>query len=291
MPRALVTGATGFVGRALTARLIAEGWEVAALVRDPARLPAGVEGIVFDLAGPDRPPIDRPYDAVFHLAAQLPAPDVTSYTEFNVELTGDLLDAAWRAGVGRFVYMSSISVIGTPEVLPVREDHPIAPNNPYSMSKYCAENICVTSHAGGQPVVSLRLTSPYGPGMAEGTVLPIFVDRALRGEQLRWHGEGSRAQDFVHVDDVAAGCIAAATASAPGPLYNLASGTATTMRALAEMIADETGATAAASGQPDPQDGVRWDISIDRARAELGYDPRIALADGLAAYIASERAV
>ncbi len=289
MKHALVTGATGFVGRALAARLLAEGWAVSALVRDPARLPDGVEGIAGDLARPETLTVDRDYDALFHLAAQLPAPDA-DFRTCNVEATQALLSAAGRAGVARFVYMSSISVIGAPIETPVGEDHPIAPNNPYSDSKLAAEQACVAAYEGGQSAVSLRLTSPYGPGMAKGTVLPIFVGRALRGEPLTWHGAGSRAQDFVHVDDVAAGCIAAAEATAPGPLYNLASGNATTMRSLAETIAVQTGASATASGQPDPQDGVRWDISIDRARDELGYAPRVAFADGLAGYIASERA-
>jgi len=293
MPRALVTGATGFVGRALTARLLADGWEVAALVRDPARLDPAAEAIVADLAAPATLTVDRAYDALFHLAAQLPAADATEadFWTRNVGATEALLAAAERAGVARFVYMSSISVIGAPVATPVGEDHPTAPDNPYSASKLAAEQACVAAQARGQSVVSLRLTSPYGPGMAKGTVLPFFVARALRGEPLTWHGEGSRAQDFVHVDDVVAGSLAAATAAAaaPGPLYNLASGTATTMRVLAETIAARTCVPAAASGQPDPQDGVRWDIAIDRARSELGYSPRVTLADGLAAYIASER--
>lgn len=291
MPRALVTGATGFVGRALTARLLADGWDVAAMVRDPARLHPAVEAIAADLAEPATLRIDREYDALFHLGACLPSADATesNFATCNVAATERLLRAAAQVGVGRFVYMSSISVIGAPATTPVGEDHPTEPNNLYSASKLAAEQACVTAQARGQSVVALRLTSPYGPGMAKGTVLPVFVARASRGEPLTWHGEGSRAQDFIHVDDVVAGCLVAATAPAPGPLYNLASGTATTMRTLAETIAAQTGVPAAASGQPDPQDGVRWDISIERARAELGYAPRVALADGLAAYIASEQ--
>jgi nucleoside-diphosphate-sugar epimerase len=291
MPRALVTGATGFVGRALTKRLLADGWDVAALARDPARLDPAVEAIAADLAEPATLRVDRGYDALFHLGACLPSPDATGrdFRTCNVAATETLLAAAAQAGVRRFIYMSSISVIGAPATSPVGEDHSTAPNNPYSASKLAAERACVAAQARGQSVVALRLTSPYGAGMAKGTVLPVFVARALRGEPLTWHGDGSRAQDFVHVDDVAAGCLAAATAAAPGPLYNLASGVATMMRALAETIAAQTGVPAAASGQPDPQDGVRWDISIERARTELGYAPRLALADGLAAYIASER--
>lgn len=291
MPRALVTGATGFVGRALTARLLADGWDVAAFVRKPGRLPNGIQAIAADLSKPERIEVDRGYDALFHLAARLPSADATE-TDFlttNVAATKALLEAAEQSSVGRFVYMSSISVIGLPVTTPVDEDHPTAPNNLYSASKLAAEQACVAAQARGQSVVALRLTSPYGAGMAKGTVLPIFVARALRGEPLTWHGEGARAQDFIHVDDVVAGCLAAATAAVPGSLYNLASGTPTTMRALAETIAAQTGVPAAASGQPDPQDGVLWDISIERARAELGYAPRVALADGLAAYIASER--
>jgi UDP-glucose 4-epimerase len=290
--RALITGATGFVGRALAARLLADGWSVAALARDPARLDAGIEGIVADLAQPETLRVEQAYDVVFHLAAQLPAVGITDsdFAARNAQATAALLAAAKQAGAGRFVYMSSISVIGGPEMLPVDEDHPVAPGNAYSASKLAGEDACRAAHADGASVVSLRLTSPYGPGMAGGTVLPIFVALALSGEPLTWHGGGSRAQDFIHIGDVVQGVMAAATASAPGPLYNLASGSATTMRTLAETIAGLTGGRAGASGAPDPQDGVRWDIDIARARAELGFTPGTSLVAGLTDYIAAERA-
>jgi nucleoside-diphosphate-sugar epimerase len=290
MPRALVTGATGFVGRALTARLLAEGWDVAALVRDPARLPAGVAGITADLARVETLEVAEPYDVVFHTAAQMTASiSGADYLAQNGVATAALLETARAIGVRRFVYLSGATVIGHPSSLPITEDHPVVPITPYLLGKLAGEFASRIAQTPDFSTVSLRVSSPYGPGMNRATVLPAFVARGLAGETIQWQGSGSRAQDFVHVDDVAAGCLAAATAAAPGPLYNLASGTATTMRTLAEMIATQTGASAAASGQPDPQDGVRWDISLDRARAELGYDPRISLADGLAAYIASDR--
>jgi UDP-glucose 4-epimerase len=117
--------------------------------------------------------------------------------------------------------------------------------------------------------------------MAQRTVLPLFLRRATEGQPLTWHGSGSRAQDFIHVSDVAAACLLAAQSDESG-LYCLGSGTATTMKELAEQIAALVpGARAHASGEIDPQEGVSWQVDVSALRRALGFQPRVALADGI----------
>ncbi|HAM73528.1 MAG TPA: hypothetical protein DCM86_17995, partial [Verrucomicrobiales bacterium] len=222
--RALVTGATGFVGRHLVAGLLDRGWEVCAMVRPGTQLshaPHGVGIVTGDLLVPTTLGVEAsatgPLDVVFHCAALLPSAagcDPAQFLAANATATELLLNACERRSIRRFVYLSSIAVIGHPSVVPIDEHHPTAPATPYAVGKLGGEQACERARTRGMLAASLRLSSPYGPGMALGSVLPLFVHRALRGEPLAWHGSGSRSQDFIHVEDVVSACIGAATAGA-----------------------------------------------------------------------------
>jgi UDP-glucose 4-epimerase len=293
--RAFVTGGTGFIGCALTRRLLQDGWRVTCLSRDARTAAApGVESYSFDLMRADSLAFDTRFvdrfDAVFHSAALMPGAKPSSEADFikaNASATVRLLEAAQRGGVTRFVYLSSISVIGAPRQIPVREDHPLAPPLTYSLGKLGGEMACAIARSKGVNAVALRLASPYGLGMATTTVLPSFVATALAGKTLRWHGSGSRSQDFIHVDDVVSACLAAAKADAPLPLYNLASGTDTSMRRLAELVASlAPNSRAEASCASDAQEGVCWKIDVSAAKRDLGFSASIALEDGVARHMA-----
>src|SRR5262245_48937586 len=126
--------------------------------------------------------------------------------------------------------------------------------------------------------------------MSVSTVLPRFVHAALRGKPLEWHGTGQRAQNFIHVDDVAKGCLTAARAKT-ARTYCLGSNKVTTMRELAELVvALVPGSSARASGQPDPQDCWRWEIDVAPLADELGFRAEVSLRDGLVDYVRSVKA-
>lgn len=291
--RAFVTGATGFVGRALTANLIAQGWDVCCLVRKPVNpVSPRVTALVGDLAEAGLVSACRTrfgtIDAIFHLAAMMPGesgPMDPRFVEVNAAATLRLLAEAEAAEVPRFVYLSSISVIGRPKEVPISETHPLRPPHAYALGKLGGEQACGLARDRGRHATALRLSSPYGPDMPRGSVLPTLLDNALAGRPMRWHGSGTRSQDFVHVDDVAEACRFAAMAPDSGT-FVLGSGVATTMRDLAMLIADLIpGAQATASGEADPQDGVAWQLDISAARTHLGYQPRVGLREGIAGCI------
>lgn len=298
--RALITGATGFLGSRLVGELRARGWTLVCLVRRPVWCAdEAIHCVRGDLEREDVGETElaavAPVDVVFHLAAKMPDPrvaDAEAYVRTNGLATLRLLDLAWRLGAQRFVYASSISVIGVPDRVPVTEDQAPGPTNPYALGKLCGEQACeLARRTQGRRVTSLRITSLYGVGMPAGTVLPGFVARALASEDLAWYGSGDRTQDFVHVDDVLQACIRATESDESG-VYNIGGGCPVRMSDLARMIValvPGSRSRAVPDGRPDPQEGIRWVVDIGRARRELGYDPQRSLAEGVREYVGAVR--
>ena len=295
--RALITGATGFIGRHLVSALLESGDELVCLIR--GNVTSHHRAIITEQADLNDP---RVFDAleskigkinvVFHLAAALPSAGLSrhQFEEINGAATERLLVLANRLGASHFVYGSSLSVLGWPKILPVTEEHPLDPATDYGLSKLRGERACEAMRCSGAIAASsLRLSSPYGPGMGDSAVLPRFVAKALKGGRVEWYGSGSRAQDFVHVSDVVTGLRAAAVTCDPG-VFNIASGTTLSMRALAERVTREVpGSTAHGAQDPDPQEGIVWEVAISAARHRLGYYPKIAFDHGLRDYIAFAR--
>ena len=293
--RALVTGATGFIGRYLVLELLRRRWSVVCLVRRPVEPSSpNVSCVVGDLLDPASLQFDDlagSVDVVFHFAAQLPANEVSreQYMAANCRATTVILEAAARMSTKSFVYASSLPVIGVPHGLPITEDHTTKPIHPYHISKLCGETACETERRiSGRRITSLRITSPYGPGMSAG-VLAHFVNRAIKSEQIQWMASGSRAQNFVHVSDVVEAAMLAAETNNPG-IYNVGGNETTTMRDLALLvvrIASENGSTSQASsaGGNDPEEGYRWEVSLSQAESRLGYRPRLSLEQGVREYM------
>ena len=257
----MVTGASGFIGRALSAALLDSGWELATLQRTPAPAQSPrVTSFSADLlhlaalsATLEKIPT---VDAVVHLAALLPNATSTAadYMVANGAATAAVLEWARRAGAGVCVYASSTSVLGVPVEFPITEAHPTRPVHPYAVGKLAGEIYCEqVRRTSGLRTVSLRIASPYGPGMPETTVLPKFVGQALRGGTLAYHGTGAREQVFVHVQDVVSAIVAALSGRAAG-VFNVTGAGPVSMKQLAETIVTLSGNASAkvtAAGVPD----------------------------------------
>ncbi len=215
--KALVTGATGFVGAALARTLCAAGWQVRVLVRagsDRRNLRAlTLEAVPGDLTDPAslRRAVER-CDAVFHAAAdyRLWVPDPEQMYRANVEGTQNLLEAAHRAGVARIVYTSSVATIGLPadggpgtEATPVRLEDMVGH---YKRSKFLAEQKALEAAAGGVPVVIVNPAAPVGPRDIKPTPTGRIVLDAALGRTPAYVDTGL---NVVHVDDVASGHVLA----------------------------------------------------------------------------------
>jgi len=243
--KVLVTGGAGFIGAHLVAAALAAGDEVVALdnmrrgvrakLSDEARL---VEG---DIRDRDTVALAmRGVQRVYHLAAQSNVLGAVTDTDYsftsNVVGTYNVLVAARDAGVERVIFTSSREVYGEVERLPVSEDRPMDPKNAYGASKVAGEVYCRTfQNTYGLDVSVLRLANVYGAGDRD-RVIPIWLDRARRGEDLEIYG-GAQVLDLVTVALVVAALRRAAEESLGGRAVNVGSGVGTPLRDLADRIA------------------------------------------------------
>jgi UDP-glucose 4-epimerase len=278
--RVLVTGGAGFIGRSLTARLVADGHHVTVmdnLARSVATAPelcgATLEvADIRDAAACER--LTEGQDAVVHLAAQSnvmgsEANPALAY-ETNVTGTWNLLNAAKSAGIGHFVYASSREVYGDAKRLPVPEATPLCPRNVYGSTKAAGE-VLVTG-AGQIPTSVFRLANVIGPGDA-GRVVPLWLAAARAGAPLTMFG-GQQIMDLVPMASVIDTIICSLER---GPLdgpINVGSGVAVTLRDLADRVLQVTASSSELVVQPAREAEVqRYCADTTRLRCTLGIEP------------------
>jgi dihydroflavonol-4-reductase len=227
--RALVTGATGFVGSAVARALLREGWQVRVLVRDSSdrRNLDGLDTEVVSGDLNDRGSLERAAkgcEALFHVAAdyRLGARRPQELYRTNVEGTRNVLSAAQLAGVARIVYTSSVATIGIPaDGSAGTEDSPVALADMighYKRSKFLAEQVAREAARAGAPVVIVNPSTPVGPGDVKPTPTGRMVQDAAAGRMPAYVDTGL---NIVHVDDVAAGHLLALSRGRSGEHYIL----------------------------------------------------------------------
>jgi UDP-glucose 4-epimerase len=295
--RVLVTGGSGFIGSHVVDRLIAHGHEprVFDLVLDPRRLADGVDCVVGDIL--DVTALRAGLcgcDAVIHLAAVADVDEVAldplRADLVNTRGTGVLLEAAREEGIRTVVYGSTIWVYGNASGAdPLDEDVLLAsPDHFYTATKLAGEMYCRSyGQMFGLAPTILRFGIPHGPGARAATVVARFVGRALAGEALRINGDGNQARQFVYVEDLADGIVAALHERARGRTYNLVGDESVSVREIARIVQALVGDVPIEHVPGRAGDLVRVQISGRRALAELGWRPTTTFADGVRRYVAS----
>jgi UDP-glucose 4-epimerase len=307
--RALVTGGAGFIGSNLVDALLAHGDTVTVLddlstgrrENLDGALEAGAQLLEEDIR--DASAVARVFErvrpeVVFHLAAQIDVrrsvADPAFDARVNVEGTINVLEAASGAGSPRVVNTSTGGAIyGEGRILPAPEDHPVAPEAGYGQSKFAAEGYCeLYSRLHGLSTVSLRLGNVYGPRqdpLGEAGVIAIFCGRLLAGGRPTIFGDGRQTRDYVYVGDVVEANLVAASGGMEGPV-NIGRGRPVSVLDLVSALSGLAERPLEPDFVPHRPGEVR-DIHLDpaRARAELGWQARVDLDEGLEHTLASLR--
>ncbi len=302
--RALVTGAAGFIGSHLTSALLDRGAEVTGLdcftdyyarsIKEAnLGVNAGRQGFQFveaALQSTDLTSLLEGTTHVFHLAAQAGVRkswgrDFRIYTDNNVDATQRLLEASVGHPLHRFVYASSSSVYGDNVSIPMREDALPQPVSPYGVTKLAAEQLCYLYQANYQvPTTSVRYFTVYGPRQRPDMAFHRFIRAALRGDPISLYGDGEQTRDFTFVTDAVAATVAAGDQGGLGRTYNVGGGSRVSVNQLFEIIARIHGKPLDIRREP-VQKGDMRDTFADttRARADLGFAPKVTLEQGLEA--------
>jgi nucleoside-diphosphate-sugar epimerase len=319
--RVLLTGATGFTGGALADRLVNEGAQVTAFVRSLSRAESlkrkGVDCRVVDIT--DAEQVKRafePFDQVFHIAAlfRTEAADRSEFTRVNVDATRNLAEAAKQAGVGRFIHCSTVGVQGRIDDPPADENYRTQPADHYQETKLEGEMVAREYIAAGLPGVVVRPAGIYGPG--DLRFLKLF--KAINRGWFVLIGSGKSLYHFTYIDDLIDGFILAGShPRALGEVFTIGGAQAVTVREVVDTIADvldrphpwlripawpvELAAVACERictplGIDPPLYPRRLEFftmdrsfTVEKARSQLGYDPKVAVAEGFARTAAGYR--
>lgn len=297
--KCVLLGGGGFLGSHLADELLAEGHAVRIFDRPGVRpyrvfrAEEPVEWVEGDFLDPGQ--VDLAVagcDAVYHLVSTtLPGSsnlDFARDVRTNVVGTLHLLEAVRRRGAGRFVLVSSGgTVYGIPRTIPIPEDHPTDPICSYGIGKLAIEKYLeLHRRLHGLDYRVLRLANPFGErqrvATAQGAVT-IFLDRALRGEEIEIWGDGSVVRDYFHVSDAASALARALTYEGSHRVFNVGSGRGLNLLEVIGAIEALLGTRVRRRHLPSrPFDVPASVLRIDRAREHLGWSPRVSFAEGLA---------
>ncbi|HEY0008217.1 MAG TPA: SDR family NAD(P)-dependent oxidoreductase [Tepidisphaeraceae bacterium] len=305
----LVTGAAGFIGSHAAERLIERGYRVVGVDNfsdfyDRSWKEMNLKSIKGDKIDVEEIDITsgdeisklvrlvRPW-GIIHLAAMAGVrPSIEQpayYAKVNVEGTTHLLQAAVKTGVEKFAFASSSSVYGNASKVPFSEEDPVEePISPYAATKRAGELVCYTfNHLYKLPIASLRFFTVYGPRQRPDLAIHKFTRLITAGKQVPFFGDGSTSRDYTFVDDTVSGIIAALEKTEKFRIYNLGGSHPVSLNDLIEELERAIGKKAILDRKPaQPGDVERTFADLTRSKSEIGYEPKITLAEGLKRFVA-----
>ncbi len=318
MSTILVTGGAGFIGSHLCEALLARGDRVVIVDNfntfyDPAIKRRNVEAIrraggsveLLECDIRDRAAMFQVHERVrpsivVHLAAMAGVrpsiDDPALYTDVNLVGTTNMLDAAVKTKVERFVFASSSSVYGNNEKVPFSEDDRVdAPVSPYAATKKAGELIAHTySHLHGLPVTCLRFFTVYGPRQRPEMAIHKFARLILAGKPVPFFGDGSTRRDYTYIADIIDGVVRSIDRAKGFNVYNLGESRTITLSELISALERVLGKKAILDRQPEQPGDVKTTFAdVSHARRDLGYNPSFPLEEGLkhfAAWLQTEGA-
>ena len=306
----LVTGGAGFIGSHVCERLLGLDHAVWAFddlnsFYDPTIKQRGLQslqalGKAFAFVRGDlteRPALNALFDSVkfdqiIHLAARAGVrpslQEPALYQRVNVEGTVNLLEAARLAGVKKVTIASSSSVYGTNARVPFSESDPVfSAISPYAASKLACEALGhVYHHVYGMDVAMLRFFTVYGPRQRPDLAIHKFAQLISQGKPIPVFGDGSTARDYTYVTDTVDGVIACTQKEFGYEIFNLGESQTVMLSRLIELLERSLGKKAVIDHHPtQPGDVPITYANIDKARAKLGYNPKVKIEEGIPKFV------
>jgi nucleoside-diphosphate-sugar epimerase len=300
--KVVVTGAAGFIGSHLAARLLAEGYDVVGVdsivdyydvrvKRDNLSGLLASDRFLFiedSINNIDLDDLLEGVDTVFHQAAQAGVraswgTQFEEYIDSNIRATQALCEAAKNRPLKRLVYASSSSIYGETAELPMKETHATRPVSPYGVTKLDGENLCLLyAHNHAAPVVSLRYFTVYGPRQRPDMAFHRFIRAALTQSPIDVYGNGTQTRDFTYVDDIVAANLAAMDYHGQERVFNVGGGSRVSLNHVLDLIGRTTGRELDVRFSDRQRGDVTHTFAdCELARRELGYTPSVTLEEGI----------
>lgn len=231
-------------------------------------------------------------DAIVHFAAESHVDrsidGANTFVMTNVVGTQNILNAAMRNGVGRFLHVSTDEVYGSISKGSWPETYPLEPNSPYAASKASSDLIARSfARTHGLDVVITRCSNNYGPYQFPEKVIPLFVSNLIDGLPVPLYGDGLNIRDWLHVDDHSRGIALVLEGGRTGEIYNIGGGTELTNKDLTGLLLEACGSDWESVRQVEDRKGhdLRYSVDISKISRELGYQPEVPFDGGLAATV------
>ncbi len=304
----LVTGGAGFIGSHLVERLLSDGHRVTILdsfndAYNPAfkrrnvaafRGRKGftlVRGDVRDAKAISRAMRHGAFDQIIHLAARAGVRpslrDPLLYSDVNIGGTLQLLEAARKHGIPKFIFGSSSSVYGSRQKIPFREDEPALPISPYAATKLAGEALCHSyHHLYGLDVACLRFFTVYGPRQRPDLVIYKFACALMAGRPLEVFGDGTSRRDYTFVDDIVRGIFACTQRRLGYEIINLGGSHTVQLNNLIQLLEKSVDRKARIKHLPDQLGDVPiTSADVSKAKRLLGWRPKVRIEEGIKRFV------
>ncbi len=292
--KCLVTGGAGFIGSNLVDQLILKNYQVIVLDNFSTgrrsnlshQTKKNVKIIKVDISNNKH--LDKYFndvDYVFHLAGIADiVPSIenpSKYFKSNVVGTLNVVQAAKKAKIKKFIYAASASCYGIPDKFPIKENAKINPMYPYAFTKWQAEELIMHwAKIYNFPAISVRFFNAYGPRSrtsgAYGAVFGVFLAQKLANKPLTIVGNGNQTRDFIHVYDLVNGIIKAASSNKVGKIYNIGGGKEVKVNKITKLIGGKKVHIPKRPGEPN-----RSLADISKIKKDLNWQPKIKIEEGV----------
>lgn len=276
----LITGVNGFVGNTI-ASCLSSAYHVIGIGRkEKLNSDIPVEYYCADITQTDN--LNCVFesthpDIVVHCAASISCDNLAlELIDTNVRGMDNIIKTVQKQHLKKFIYISSLPVIGIPQECPITENHPVYPRTTYHLTKYFGE-LLLGLVAKEMDIITLRLPSPVGVGMPNNKILAVFIDKCLKDENITLQGKGGRMQNYIDVRDIARAVECAIESAACG-IFNIAAGCSYSNLELAQLCKSVlcSGSDIVFDGV-DADEDIKWIYSTQKAEHLLHFTAQIPL--------------